>query len=66
MGRDGAEGLRVIREVGGRTLAEDESTALIFGMPRAAAEYAGAVLPLDRMSAAIVEEVEALSRRLRG
>jgi len=42
MGQDGAMGLLEIKEAGGVTLAQDESTSLIYGMPRAARE-AGAV-----------------------
>ena len=48
MGRDGAEGLAEIRRQGGLTVAQDESTSVVYGMPRAAKEL-GAVrheLPL--------------------
>ena len=48
MGADGVEGLRAIREAGGRTLAESEETCVIYGMPKAAVE-AGVV---DRVGAA--------------
>ncbi len=57
MGDDGAEGLRAVREAGGVTMAQDEATCAVFGMPRAAIE-AGAVdrvLPLDRIAAAVEE-----------
>lgn len=50
MGSDGALGLAAIREAGGRTFAESEESAVIFGMPRAAAEWAERVLPLDRLA----------------
>lgn len=36
MGEDGAEGMLKIRQVGGRTIAQDESTCAVFGMPKAA------------------------------
>lgn len=59
MGSDGVEGLRAIRAAGGRTLAESEETALIYGMPKAALE-AGVVersVPLDRIADEIVAAV---------
>ncbi|HZS35530.1 MAG TPA: chemotaxis-specific protein-glutamate methyltransferase CheB [Polyangia bacterium] len=55
MGRDGAEGLRAIKSSGGVTLAQDQPSCVIYGMPRAAVE-AGAVdhvVPLDGLADAI-------------
>jgi two-component system chemotaxis response regulator CheB len=52
MGADGVNGLRAIRSVGGRTLAESEETCVIYGMPKAAVE-AGVVdrsVPLPRLA----------------
>lgn len=62
MGRDGAEGLAAIRAAGGRTLAQDRSTSVVYGMPEAASKR-GAVeaeLPLDELPGAIVERVRTI------
>lgn len=53
MGEDGAKGLEAVREAGGRTFAESEESAVIYGMPRAAAPWAERVLPLDRLGPAL-------------
>jgi two-component system chemotaxis response regulator CheB len=60
MGRDGAEGTKVIRAAGGRALLQDRDTATIFGMPHAALQHAGAdrVAPLTEIGALIGELVE--------
>jgi two-component system chemotaxis response regulator CheB len=59
MGSDGVEGLRAIREAGGRTLAESEESCVIYGMPKAAVE-AGVVdrsVPLRRIADEILAAV---------
>ncbi len=38
MGNDGAEGIRMLKQAGARTLAQDQATSLVYGMPKAAAE----------------------------
>jgi two-component system chemotaxis response regulator CheB len=51
MGRDGAEGLGDVTRAGGLTIAQDEATSAVFGMPRAAAECGSElVLPLDEIA----------------
>ncbi|KQT53909.1 MULTISPECIES: protein-glutamate methylesterase/protein-glutamine glutaminase [unclassified Aureimonas] len=42
MGRDGAEGLLKMREAGAKTMAQDEATSLVYGMPRVAHEIGAA------------------------
>ena len=51
MGKDGAHGLLKVRAAGGRTVAESESTAVIFGMPKAAIDVGAAefVLPTEQI-----------------
>jgi two-component system, chemotaxis family, protein-glutamate methylesterase/glutaminase len=57
MGRDGAAGLLAIRRAGGFTLAQDESTSVVYGMPREAALLGAAqmVLPLDQIGPEIAQ-----------
>jgi two-component system, chemotaxis family, protein-glutamate methylesterase/glutaminase len=55
-GSDGALGLRAIRQMGGRTIAQDEATSEFFGMPDAAIRMGvvDAVLPLEQIGAALL------------
>ncbi len=62
MGNDGTEGLRALKECGGYTMAEDESTCVVYGMPKSAVQ-AGVVdraIPLHRMADEIVRRVNNL------
>ncbi|MEH7827612.1 CheB methylesterase domain-containing protein [Gemmobacter denitrificans] len=56
MGADGARGLGEIRAAGGFTIAQNRETCTVYGMPRIAAEMgaASAILPLDRIGAALL------------
>jgi two-component system, chemotaxis family, protein-glutamate methylesterase/glutaminase len=65
MGDDGAAGLLALRRRQGATLAQDEESSVVFGMPRAAL-LRGAVdslLPLERIPEAIVSAVRRQTRR---
>ena len=60
MGSDGALGTLKVREMGGITLAQDEESSLIYGMPKAAAETGcvDIVLPLDKIAGELVKLTE--------
>jgi two-component system, chemotaxis family, response regulator WspF len=51
MGRDGAQGLKVLRDAGYHTIAQDQSTSAVYGMPKAAAviNAASEILPLRKI-----------------
>jgi two-component system, chemotaxis family, protein-glutamate methylesterase/glutaminase len=61
MGRDGASGLLAIRKAGGCTIAQDQGSSVVYGMPREAAliDAAQHVLPLTEIGPAIVEQLKA-------
>ncbi|MFD1697270.1 protein-glutamate methylesterase/protein-glutamine glutaminase [Roseibium aestuarii] len=65
MGRDGAEGLKAIRQAGGATIGQNEATCVVYGMPRVAFEL-GAVerqVPLGGVAQAILEACAAKGSR---
>jgi two-component system, chemotaxis family, protein-glutamate methylesterase/glutaminase len=56
MGADGAKGLLQMRQAGAHTIAQDEATSVVFGMPMEAIKCGGAVevLPLNRIAGALL------------
>jgi two-component system, chemotaxis family, protein-glutamate methylesterase/glutaminase len=52
MGKDGAQGLKDMVDTGAYTIAQDEASSVVWGMPGAAVEIGASkeVLPLDRIS----------------
>jgi len=66
MGRDGAAGLLDMRKVGAYTLAQDEASCVVFGMPREAIALGGAdeVAPLSEMSRRVMARLAAMGERV--
>ncbi|MBN1970274.1 MAG: chemotaxis response regulator protein-glutamate methylesterase [Candidatus Delongbacteria bacterium] len=62
MGRDGADNLLTMRDAGARTIAQDEKTSVVYGMPREATINGGAEysLPIDK----IAEKVKCLLSKI--
>jgi two-component system chemotaxis response regulator CheB len=65
IGRDGARGLKGIKDYGGYTICQDESTSVVFGMPKAAIEMGAAreILPTNLISARIMALAESAGEK---
>jgi two-component system chemotaxis response regulator CheB len=61
MGADGAQGLLALKEAGAPTIAQDEATCVVYGMPKSAVELGAAdqVLPLDGIAPEVLRLAEA-------
>ena len=61
MGRDGADGMKRLHGAGAKTVAQDESTSVVWGMPRAAIESGAAdvVLPLESIARKVIDYIGA-------
>ncbi|MNX83688.1 Chemotaxis response regulator protein-glutamate methylesterase of group 3 operon [compost metagenome] len=57
MGQDGARGLKAMRERGCLTIAQDQATSAVYGMPKAAAALQAAVeiKPLDQIAPRVIQ-----------
>jgi len=58
MGDDGAQGMKELHETGAHTLAQDEATCVVFGMPKEAIALGGVdeILPLNQLAAAVIKQ----------
>jgi two-component system chemotaxis response regulator CheB len=65
MGRDGAEGLLRMRQAGAHTLAQDEASCVVFGMPREAIALGAVneVVPLQEMSQRVLAHLRSFGER---
>jgi two-component system chemotaxis response regulator CheB len=61
MGDDGARGLLAMKQAGAQTIAQDEESCVVFGMPKEAIKLRAAdeILPLSRISATVLRWVTA-------
>jgi two-component system chemotaxis response regulator CheB len=66
MGEDGTQGAHAVKAAGGLVLAEDESTCVVYGMPRSVVEHglSDEVIPLDHMAEAISRHLPTLRPRV--
>jgi len=60
MGRAGWGGMLAMREAGARTLAQDEASSVVFGMPKVAYERGGAerLVPLEKIAGEVLALVQ--------
>jgi two-component system chemotaxis response regulator CheB len=65
MGSDGAEGLLEMREAGAHTIAQDEASCVVFGMPKSAIALGGAceIQPIGTIAAVVLERLTELGPR---
>lgn len=63
MGADGAKGMLAMREAGAYTVAQNEETCVVYGMPREAVKLGAAeeILPLDRIADALLHHIQAIT-----
>jgi two-component system chemotaxis response regulator CheB len=68
MGQDGAEGLLAMRKAGAVTLAQDETTSVVYGMPKEAVACGAVdeVVPLHLMADALQSKLKGILASLEG
>ena len=60
MGNDGERGMEAIKAAGGQTIAQNEATCIVYGMPKAVVDggHADAVVPISQISAEILHRIQ--------
>jgi two-component system chemotaxis response regulator CheB len=60
MGSDGAQGMAALKTAGGKTIAQDQKTSVIFGMPKTAINLGAVdlILPLSKIAPEIIKFAE--------
>ena len=60
MGEDGTKGAKLVHQLGGIIIAQDENTSDIYGMPRSIVEagLANEILPLEKISSKILDLIK--------
>ncbi|MCD0460986.1 protein-glutamate methylesterase/protein-glutamine glutaminase [Roseiconus lacunae] len=63
MGYDGAEGMLAMKQAGAETIAQDQNSSVVFGMPNEAIKRGGVdtVLPLNKVSSAIIDSAKKMT-----
>jgi two-component system response regulator WspF len=66
MGQDGAQGMLTLRDAGALTIAQDERSSAVYGMPKAAAEAGAAklIVDLDAIAAVLIDNIANESRKI--
>lgn len=64
MGRDGADGMKAIKEAGGATIAQNQETCVVYGMPREAVELGvvDKILPIERIAEEVLTAVRSAEK----
>mgnify|MGYP003718802787 CR=1 FL=1 len=64
MGKDGGQGMLTMQQHGALTIAQDEASCVVFGMPKEAIRLGGVaeVLPLDEVAARLVSHLKQVGR----
>ena len=63
LGRDGAQGMLALKQAGWSTIAQDQATSVVYGMPQAAAQIGAAqrILPVQEIASYVNHELQHLA-----